>query len=207
MWNDSNRGQAALLSTLPHARRSDDIAGDVRREMLGPGFALVDTPRFFELGMLLRLKGRKTVLPFDSNRWWTFPQLARYACWLESLLDDALTEESLSLTALEFRHEPAGSVDKTVDRLHIDGSYLRSVCAIHGPTTFYWDRKTEKSVPAGQTLLMTAMGRAKATGVHCTLHRRPGAGPERAVIVCSFEPRGEQKHLVRAYHRAALEFG
>ena len=33
------------------------------------------------------------------------------------------------------------------------------------------------------------MDRARAKGVRCTLHRRPGSGPERAVVVCSFEPR------------------
>src|SRR5262249_47243085 len=38
--------------------------------------------------------------------------------------------------------------------------------------------------------------RARAVHMPCTLHRRPGAGPERAVIVCSFEPR--QGELDRA---------
>jgi hypothetical protein len=32
------------------------------------GFALVNTPRFFHQRLLLRLKRRRTVLPFHSNR-------------------------------------------------------------------------------------------------------------------------------------------
>ena len=35
-------------------------------------------------------------------------------------------------------------------------------------------------------------GPRRAMRVRCTLHRRPGAGPECAVIVCSFEPGVEQ---------------
>jgi len=38
------------------------------------------------------------------------------------------------------------------------------------------------SAPDGQTLLMTAMDRARVVGVPCTLHRRPGAGPEHDAI-------------------------
>jgi hypothetical protein len=188
-----------LLSMLSEPRLSGKTVGGVRREMLERGFTLLDTPWFFEQGLLLKLKGRKTVLPYATKRWWDFPQLARYARWLESLVGKALPEECLSLTVLEFRHEPAGSEDKTVDRLHADGSYIRSVCAMYGPTTIYRDGKTEKSVPTGQTLLMTAMERARALGVHCTLHRRPGAGPERAVIICSFEPRRDQHHSADDY--------
>jgi hypothetical protein len=194
-----------MHSVLPEQHLSGETVVEVRREMRERGFTLVDTPCFFELGLLLRLKGRKTVLPFDSKRWWTFPQLARYACWLESLLGIALPEEALSLNVLEFRNEPAGSEDKTVDRLHVDGSYIRSVCTMYGPPTIYRDGKTEKSVPTGQTLLMTEMARARALGAPCTLHRRPGAGPERTVIVCSFEPCSGQRHSGHAYRQGALQ--
>lgn len=160
--------------------------------MMGCGFALVETPPFFADGRLLRLRKRRTVLPSDDRRWRRFPQLARYACWLEALLEEALPEEAVSLASLEFRHEPADVVDHQVDRLHADGSYLRSVCTLYGPATIYRDGDIERSVPDGQTLLMTALGRARAVRLPCTLHRRPGAGPERAVIVCSFEPRSDQ---------------
>ena len=152
----------------------------------------MDTPSFLDDGLFRWLKRSKTVLPFHSKRWWKYPQLARYGCWLERLLGEALPEESVSLTVLEFRHEPAGSTDQEVDRLHADGSYIRSVFTRYGPTTVYRDGDAELSVPHGQTLLMTALGRARAIHVPCTLHRRPGAGPERAVIVCSFEPREDE---------------
>ena len=158
--------------------------------MVGRGFTLVDTPRFLDDGLFLRLHRSRTVLPFDSKRWCKYPQLARYAGLLGGLLDEALPEESVSLASLEFRHEPAGTEDREVDRLHADGSYIRTVYTPYGPTTIYRDGKAELSVPPGQTLLMTAMDRARAMRVPCTLHRRPGAGPERAVIVCSFEARG-----------------
>jgi len=173
--------------------------------MLERGFTLLDTPQFFELGLALNLKGRTTELASDCKRWWRYPHLARYACWLETFLGRALPEESLGLTVLELRHEPAGSEDKTVDVLHADGSYLRSVCTLCGPATIYRDGKTEKEVPSKQTLLMTAMERARALGVHCTLHRRPGPGLERAVIVCSFEPRRRKQHEGHVYRKAALE--
>jgi hypothetical protein len=97
--------------------------------------------------------------------------------------------------ALEFRHERPGAVDKEVDKLHADGSYIRSVYTLCGLTTVYRDGDAQLSVPRGQTLLMTAMNRARALGLPCTLHRRPGAGPERAVIVCSFEPRQAEPQL------------
>ncbi len=163
------------------------------------GFALVDAPSFVDDDLLLRLRRTRTVLALPSKRWRQLPQLAQYACWLEELLGEALAEEALSLAALEFRHEPAGHADPEVDRLHADGSYLRTVCTLYGPATVYRDEGVERSVPDGQTLLMTALGRARAVRVPCTLHRRPGPGPERAVLVCSFEPRTEQPQPANLY--------
>src|SRR5207249_2632206 len=111
-----------------------------RLEMRERGFTLVDTPSFFDDALLLRLPRSRTVLPFDCKRWWKYPQLARYACWLERLLAKALPEEAVVLAELEFRHEPAGTEDQEVDRLHADGSYIRSVCTLYGPTTLYRER-------------------------------------------------------------------
>jgi hypothetical protein len=160
--------------------------------MTGCGFALVDTPPFFGDDLLVRLKRPKTVLSPLDRRWRRFPPLARYACWLEDLLGQALPEEAVSLAALEFRHEPAGLEDPQVDRLHADGSYLRSVYTVYGPATVYRE-EVERTVPERRTLLMTALDRARAIHLPCTLHRRPGAGPERALIVCSFVPGPEQR--------------
>jgi hypothetical protein len=191
-----------LRTELRIPRLTGKLVGGVRLEMLGRGFTLVKTPRFFDEGLYLRLERGTTVLPFDSKRWDRLPQLARYVCWLEELLERALPEESLSLTALEVRQEPAGSEDQETDRWHADGSYLRSVYSLYGPTTVYHDGD-ERSVPEGQTLLMTAQNRARALGVPCTLHRRPGPGPERAVIVGTFEPYREPALPVEVYRRAA----
>ncbi len=171
--------------------------------MTGRGFALVDTSPFFGVGWVPRQHTQRTVLAAHDSRWWQFPQLARYACWLEALLGEALPEEAVALTSLEFRLELAGSEDREVDRLHADGSYLRSVWTLYGPATIYRSGTVERSVPNGQTLLMTAMGRARAVGRPCTLHRRPGAGPERAVIVCSFEPRPAHLPQASIYWEAA----
>jgi hypothetical protein len=187
-------------------RLTNRVVSRVRLDMAGRGFTLLGTPRFLDEGLLLRLQGGTTVLPSDCPRWWKFPQLARYGCWLERLLGKALPEESLALAALEYRHEPAGSENQEVDRLHADGSYLRSVFTPYGPATVYRDG-TERPVPRGQTLVMTAQNRARALGVACTLHRRPGAGPERAVIVCSFVPRPEPPPRAHAYRRVAQTHG
>jgi hypothetical protein len=184
-------------------RLTDACVSGARREMLGRGFVLVGTPRFFDENLFRRLRQGRLMLPFDSKRWWKYPELARYACWLEGLLTQALPEEAVRLAALEFRHEPAGSVDLEVDRLHADGSYIRSVCTPYGPGTVYRDGDAQLAVPCGRTLLMTAFDRARALGVPCTLHRRPGAGPERAVIVCSFEPHPESAPRVNAYRQVA----
>jgi hypothetical protein len=159
----------------------------VRLDMLGRGFALVATPSFFD-GLLPELMRSGSAPLARIKPWWKFPPLVEYGGWLERLLGQALPEESLGLSDLELRHEPTGYQDEQVDRLHADGSYLRSVCTLYGPATIYREGDEEHSVPVGQTLLMTAMGRARAIGIRCTLHRRPGAGPERTVIVCSFEP-------------------
>lgn len=180
---------------------SHELSHRVRQQMLGRGFSLVKTPRFFDGGEPARLRSRRTVLPFCDARWWKCPELARYACWLERLLLTALPEEPGLLASLEFRHEPADSVDEQVDRLHADGSYLRSVYALFGPATVYRDGDALHPVPPGRTLLMTGMDRARAVGVPCTLHRRPGAGPERSVVVCSFEPRPEETRLPDNYRR------
>jgi hypothetical protein len=171
--------------------------------MTGQGFALVYVPWFFDDDLFLRLRRRQTVLSFHCPRWRQLPQLARYACWLESVLTGALPEEAVSLAALEFRHEDAGSADAVVDHLHADGSYVRAVFTLYGPSTVYLDGVDERSVPGGQTLLMTAFGRARALRVPSTLHRRPGPGPERAVIVCSFEPRRERPRLENVYRQVA----
>jgi hypothetical protein len=159
--------------------------------MGGRGFALVDTPRRLD-DLFLKRKRSVTLRPFHSRRFGKYPELARHGRWLEELLREALPEESLFLAALEFRYEPAGFADPQVDRRHADGSYLRSVYTHYGPSTIYRDRKSQAAVPHGQTLVMTAMDRARAVGLPCTLHRRPGPGSERAVIVCSFESRRKQ---------------
>ncbi len=184
-------------------RPADERVAAVRHDMMERGFAVAATPRLFEKRLFPGPRKTRTVLPFHSKRWWRFPQLARYACWLEELLARALAEETVRLASLEFRHELAGSVDAQVDRLHADGSYVRSVCTLYGPATIYRDGKAERPVPRGHTLLMTALQRAKAGGVPCTLHRRPGAGPERAVIVCSFEPCPEPAGLANVCRLAA----
>jgi hypothetical protein len=173
----------------------------VRREMRARGFTLLDTPSFCNDILFVRLKKTRLVLPPHDKRWRRFPQLARYGCWLEDLLGEALPDEAVSLASLEFRHEPAGYQDPQVDRLHADGSYLRAVYSLYGEPTLYREEGVERPVPHGQTLLMTALGRARAVHVPCTLHRRPGAGPERAVIVCSFEPPTEQPLNVPRLYR------
>jgi hypothetical protein len=194
--------ESVCRSELLMPALSGRLVGEVRLKMLERGFALVNTPRCFDSGLCLRLRKERTVLPFLCEKWWRFPELAVYACWLERLLHEALPDESPLLDALEYRHEPAGSEDKGVDRLHADGSYIRSTCTLYGRTTVYRDGKIERSVPSGKTLLMTALARARAVGVPCTLHRRPGAGPERAVIVCSFEPRRQHDRAVGVYRQA-----
>jgi hypothetical protein len=171
-----------------------------RLELLERGFSLVQTPAFFDQDLLVHFKRKRTTLRPMCKRWWRVPQLARYACWLERLLGRAVPEETLSLASLEFRHEPAGFQDPNVDHWHADGSYLRTVCTLYGLPTLYLDGDVERSLPEGHTLLMTAQDRTRALRVPCTLHRRPGAGPARAVIVCSFEPSQAQPHLA-AIHR------
>jgi hypothetical protein len=139
-----------LQAEIRTPRLTGQSAGAVRLDMLEGGFSLVDTPWFFDDGLFRRLQRRRTSLQFHCKRWWRFPQLAHYAYWMECLLDQALPDELLSLTTLEFRHEEAGSVDSEVDRLHADGSYIRSVCTLYGPTTVYRDRKSELLVPSGK---------------------------------------------------------
>jgi len=178
-----------------------DLASVLRQDMRGRGFTLVGTPVFFDDGVLPRLTRARTVLPSHAKLWWKFPQLARYACWLEGLLREALPEEAVSLKSLEYRHEREGLVSEDVDGLHADGGYIRSVFTLYGASTIYRHRGTEQPVPDGLTLLMTAQDRTRALRVPCTLHRRPGAGPERAVIVCSFGPRPVQPELAEVYRQ------
>src|SRR5262245_51830246 len=123
----SNGEQQELRVAHRMARQTSTDVDRVRLEMLERGFSFVDTPCFLDDDLFHRLRRSKTVLPFHSKRWWKYPQLARYGCWLERLLGEGLPEESVSLAALEFRHEPDGSTDQEVDRLHADGSYIRSV--------------------------------------------------------------------------------
>src|SRR5262249_20868297 len=154
-----------------HGALDDDSVSRVRREMLGRGFALVGTALDFESAMARAQKSVRTILASNSKHWWKFPQLADYAHRLERLLCAALPAETLALSDSELRHEPAGEEDEEVDRLHVDGAYLRSVCTLYGPTTIYFEGKVEHAVPFGQTLLMTALARARAMCVRGTLHR------------------------------------
>jgi hypothetical protein len=181
----------------------DALVASVRREMLERGFSLVDMPPLLDGGRFPELKKKKMVMTCDCMRWWQFPQLAVHACWLESLVSEALPEESVSLVALDYRYEQASFEDRTVDRLHADGSYVRSVYTLYGASTLYREEDNEHSVPRGRALLLTAMSRARALGLHCTLHRRPGPGPERAVIVCSFEPRYEKRGKAEIHREVA----
>jgi hypothetical protein len=166
----------------------DKLTARVREEMLRQGFSLLRTSGFYADDALLRLKRARMVLQAGGKGWKQFPGLSGYRYWLQSVLGQALPEERLSFTALEFRHEPDGYLDGEVDRLHADGSYLRTVFTLYGLSTIYRLDGSERSVPLGRTLFMTAQDRTRAVGPPCTLHRRPGAGPERALIVCSFEP-------------------
>lgn len=190
--------------TLP--RLTDATISHARLEMAGPGFALIGTPSFFDGELGNRLRRCRTTLRYHDKRWRRFPQLARYGCWLEELLSRAMPDEGVALTALEFRREPAGSIDEEVDRLHADGGYVRTVFTLFGQASIYRDRGTEQPVPGGQTLLMTAMDRARAVGAPCTLHRRPGAGPERAVIVCSFNPCRDRPPVTNVYREVATPY-
>jgi hypothetical protein len=173
------------------ARPTRQVVNMVRQEMTEKGFSLVRAPHVSDASRFLPTN-KSVSLSLRSKVWWKYPQLAIYGSWLESLLKLALPEESVRFTALEFRKEAAGYEDETVDKLHADGSYIRSVWTVYGLSTSYRDGHTEYSVPPGQTLLMTAMDRARALGRPCTLHRRPGVGRERAVIVCTFEPRARE---------------
>jgi hypothetical protein len=179
------------------------VIGVVRWEMNDRGFTLVSTPRFCDESLHRRFKWGRTVLTCDSDRWGKYPQLARYASWLEGLLNLALPEEEISLDALEYRREQAGAVDPETDRLHADGSYIRTVYTLFGPSTIYRDGQEEIATPAGFTLLMTAMDRTRALDIPCTLHRRPGVGPERAAIVCSFASGKKRSSQGQIYQRVA----
>ncbi len=174
----------------------------VRDAMAGPGFALIATPPPFGDALCVGGHAGRSALRPDSGRWWRHAGLARYAVWLEGLLAAALPAEGVSLTELEVRREPIGRADAVADRLHADGSYVRTVHALYGPTTLYREGGVERPVPDGHTLIMTAQDRTRAVRVPCTLHRRPGPGPERAVIVCSFEP-GTGDEEAAVYRRAA----
>lgn len=183
----SKKVRVALRAEQPAPRLARSLIDEVRQAMLGRGFALVNVPPFLDAGLLRRLKRGSRLLSADGKGWRKFPQLARYGSWLERLLGEALPEEPVCLASLEFRHEPAGTEDKEVDRLHADGFYIRAVYTLYGPATIYRDSGAEVPVPPRQILLLTAMDRARAVRVPCTLHRRPGVGPERAVVVCSFK--------------------
>ena len=58
------------------------IVGRVRLEMMGRGFDSVATTEVFDAEPLRELRTGRMVLRFDCKRWWKFPQLARYGCWL-----------------------------------------------------------------------------------------------------------------------------
>ena len=197
------REKRGLPTDIRLPQWTDGWIQTVRQEMLDRGFTLLDTSSLFGESLPWPLKRKTTVLPSHGKQWWKFPKLACYASWLEELLAQALPEESVGLTALEVRDEAAGSEDKEVDRLHVDGSYIRSVCTLHGLPTIYREGKDERSVLWGQTLLMPAIDRGRATRVRCTLHRRPGIGPERLVIVCSFEPQEDSGKQGKVYHQIA----
>jgi hypothetical protein len=158
----------------------------LRARMRREGFALVTTPPIRLSPTLIRGRKNRVLTSLDSRCSWRFPELVNYGEWLQRLIQQTLPEERLQLGTLEFRFERGGLVDKEVDRIHADGGYIRSLHLLWGLSTFYRNGKIEQIVPKGQTLLMTAMDRARKLHVPCTLHRRPEANSERALIVCSF---------------------
>jgi hypothetical protein len=93
---------------------TDALVAQVRLEMAGRGFALIGTPPFFDGDLGNRLRRCRTTLPYHAKRWRQFPQLARYGWWLEELLGQAMPDEGVALSSLEFRREPAGSIDEEV---------------------------------------------------------------------------------------------
>lgn len=158
----------------------------LRTELLEKGFALLPTPRLHVDEALPRGKKDRILAPFFSRRSERFPELARYGRWLDSLLRQALPEECLGLDTLEYRFERAKLVIDEVDKLHADGGYIRSLYTLAGPPTVYLHARKEHIVPFGRTLVITAFGRARKVRVPCTLHRRPGSGIERTLIVGTF---------------------
>ena len=153
---------------------------------MGRGFSLVDTPPFFGDGLPSVLVSTGWCYRSKTSVGGRSPELARYTFWLETILVEALPEESLCMTSVEFRHEPAGLEDREVDRLHADGSYLHSVWTLYGPATIYRDGRIEKPVPNGQTLLMTAIESCRkpfARALPCTgVRSKTGAGGDRLLV-------------------------
>jgi hypothetical protein len=186
------RWRHALRTALKRIRPSQQLVDQTRAAMLRPGFCLVRSPWFFNERLLQRLPRRRLLLRVQDKLRQRYPELAHYGAWLAQLLLLALPEEEARLVTLEYRYEPAGSEDEEVDRLHADGSYIRAVYNLCGSATVYRHEGVETAVPASHTLLMTAQQRTRARRISSTLHRRPGAGPERAVLVCSFEPAGNR---------------
>ncbi len=157
--------------------------------MMGRGFALVPTPLCPGDHLLKELKGARTAPRPGSKRWSRFPHLHRYRCWLERLLVQALPEETLRLVDLDVRHEPAGSANPLVDKLHADGLYVRSVWTLYGPTTIYRDGRAEPLRPARPNFVDDGHGPRKGTrsALHAPPPSRRGTGTSRdRVLVCEF---------------------
>jgi hypothetical protein len=173
----------AFVNKVGH---SNWTTGSLRAQMHGPGYASVSGPSVQISDVLSRGKKNRVLTPFGSRQTLRFPELAQYGLWLESLVQEALWEEGLQLHSLEYRFEREGLADETVDKIHVDGGYIRSVYSLLGQPTVFMAAKEEQVVSPGQTFVMTAFERARQVRVPCTLHRRPGGNSERALIVCTF---------------------
>jgi hypothetical protein len=163
------------------------LVAKVKADMNSKGYSLVDTSKF------ISKQNWPHEIPNDSGEMYYFevsdPRLVRwmkrFLQWQTKLLQSALPTENIRLlgNSTSIRNEKEKEKDRSIERWHTDGYYIRSICVNNGDTTEYLTKsKCIKKLPKRWLLFMTCQ-RARYTKIPATVHRRPATKKARSLVV------------------------
>jgi hypothetical protein len=180
------------MYTLP--KLTNKFVEKFRNRMLGQGYAVINTSAFF--------KNTFNVDWYKINKdryvnEWDFPYVfmpewsKEFFNWHKRLLEKALPEENIRHGCFSFRETKRQVKEPSIEKPHIDGSYIRSITFFEGDTTVFCLKKGNVPLPLFKTCIFTAKLRSDAMKINGTKHFKPITKNPRKLLVVGFDGRIE----------------
>lgn len=192
-------------------RITKKLTDKVHKDLMGIGWTIIDTSELIE----------KYDLKFKVKdfSWQKTPKIKykKLVAKLKKVLNKSNLESEFDYEYGSPRYERANDkrhISSHTRNWHTDGSYLRAICCVEGPTTQVKHNRKVITLPLGHTLLITAHHREEFLKIPSTPHRGPGdAKDRRKLFVFAFCRKGipstgyvsrDRQNLVKAQTKAYL---